>query len=77
MHRLPFPTEGRERAENLGDLIHGDLSMVSLPTPEGHSYYSLVKDDFSKFTDVKLLKKKNEVSTHAIEFCEKVKTQTG
>jgi hypothetical protein len=51
--------------------------MVSLPTPEGHSYYSLVKDDFSKFTDVKLLKKKNEVSTHAIEFCEKVKTQTG
>nr|CAH0098864.1 unnamed protein product [Daphnia galeata] len=77
MHRLPFPTEERERAENLGDHIHGDLGMVSVPTPEGHRYYSLLKDEFSEFTDAQLLKKKNEVSTHTIEFCEKVKTQTG
>lgn len=77
MYHLPFPTAGRERAENLVDLIHGDLGMVSVPTPEGHRYYSLLKDDFSELTDDKLPKKKNEGSTDTIEFCEKGKTQTG
>lgn len=77
MHRLPFPTVGRGRAEKLGDLIHGDLGMVSVLTSGGHRYYSLLKDDFSEFPDVKLLKKKNEAFTHAIEFFERIKTQTG
>lgn len=77
MHRLPFPTEGRERAKNVGDLVHGDLGMVSIPTPERHKYYSFLKDDFSEYTDTKILKKKSDVSNHVVEFCKKIKTQTG
>lgn len=77
MHRLPFPTKGRDRAEKIGDLIHGDVGVVNVVTPDGCKFYSLLKDDYTEFTNAKLLKKKSDAGTHVIEFCEKIKTQTG
>ena len=77
MHRLPFPSTGHEKATQVGDLVHGDVGIVNVNTHDGHRFYSLLKDDASEFTDVKLLKKKNEAAVHVIEFCEKIKTQTG
>lgn len=77
MHRLPFPTKGRERAEKVGELVHGDVGIVNITTPDGCRFYSLLKDDYTEFTNAKLLKKKSDAATHVIEFCEKIKTQTG
>ena len=77
MHRHPFPSDGHQKSENVGDLVHGDVGIVNVPTHDGFQYYSLVKDDASEYTDVKLLKKKNEAAIHMLEFCEMIKTQTG
>ena len=77
MHRLPFPTKRRERAEKVGELVQGDVGMVNVTTPDGCRFYSLLKDDFTEFTNAKLLRKKSDAATHVIEFCEKIKTQTG
>ena len=77
MHRLPFPTKGRERAEKVGELVHGNVGIVNKTTPDGCRFYSLLKDDYTEFTNAKLLRKKSDAATHVIEFCEKIKTQTG
>ena len=77
MHRYPFPSDGHQKSENVGDLVCGDVGIVNVPTHDGFQYYSLAKDDASEYTDVKLLKKKNEAAIHMLEFCEMIKTQTG
>jgi hypothetical protein len=48
MHRLPFPTKGRERAEKVGELVHGDVGIVNITTPDGCRFYSLLKDDYTE-----------------------------
>lgn len=53
MHRLPFPTKGRERAEKVGELIHGDVGIVNKTTPDGCKYYSLLKDDYTEYNQRK------------------------
>jgi len=77
MHRLPFPSTGHKKSTQVGDLVHGDVGIVNVNTLDGFRLYSLLKDDASEFIVVKLLKKKNEAAMHVIEFCEKIKTQTG
>jgi hypothetical protein len=57
--------------------VHGDVGIVNVLTFDGYKYYSLLKDDASEYTDVKLLKKKNEAAIHVVEFCQMIKTQTG
>ena len=64
-------------AENVGDLVHGDVGIVNVPTRDGFRFYSLLKDDSSEFSDVKLLKQKSEAALHVTEFCEMLHTQTG
>jgi hypothetical protein len=76
MHRLPFPTKGRERAEKVGELVHGNVGIVNITTIDGPRFYSLLKDDYTEFTNAKLPRKKSDAATHVIEFCEKIKTQT-
>ena len=74
MHRSPFPTEGHVKSENVGDLVHGDVGIVNVPTHDSFRFYSLFKDDFSEFSDVKLLKQKSEAALHVMEFCEMLHT---
>ena len=77
LHRSKFPT-GCGRAENIGDLIHSDVGgPLHVPTPEGHRFFVIFKDDNSSYTVVKLMKTKNEAGTHFMEFAEMMKTQTG
>jgi hypothetical protein len=56
MHRLPFSSEGRE-SWNVGDIFHGEVGMVSVPTYYLLNYDSLLKGDPSEFADVKIIKK--------------------
>jgi hypothetical protein len=63
--------------KKVGELVHGDVGIVNITTPDGCSFYSLLKDDFTEFTNANLPRKKSDAATHVIEFCEKIKTQTG
>lgn len=69
MHPLPFPSEGRGRAENVDDILHGDVGMVRFCTYDGCNYYSLLKDEASGIECED--KNKSEASVRAIKFCEK------
>ena len=78
MHRIPFPTEGSEKAAEVCDLIHADVGgSIHAPTFDDYKLYSLLKDNNSNYIDVKLINKKSEVVDHIIEFYERMKTQTG
>lgn len=51
------------RAVNVGDIFHGEVGMVSVPTYDLLNYYSLLKGDPREFADVKIIKKKSEASS--------------
>lgn len=78
MQRTPFPTEGHVKATEVCELVHGDVGgPTHVSTFDDSKYYSLLKDDYTNYTDVKLIKKKNGVVEHIMEFYERIKNQTG
>ena len=77
MHRSPFKT-GRNRATEVGQLIHSDVcGPMQVPTPGGSRYFVVFKDDFSRWCVVRLLKQKSQVADCFQEFVAMLKRETG
>ena len=77
-HRQPFPTDGRNRAKRIGEIIHSDLvGPMSVSSPGGARYFALFKDDFSGFCSVSFLKHKSEAANSFQAFVHRVEVETG
>lgn len=77
-HRQPFPTDGRNRAKRIGEIIHSDLvGPMSVNSPGGARYFALFKDDFSGFCSVSFLKHKSEAANSFQAFVHRVEVETG
>lgn len=76
MHRSPFPT-GRNKATEVGEIMHSDVGFVNVPTPLGQTCYALFKDDFTGWIKVYLLKSKSEADDCFIKFIAFIKTTSG
>ena len=76
MSRCPFPTSSTQ-AEDVGHIIHSDIGIVPVPTPNGERYYSIFKDGFSNWTSIALMKKKSDTADIFIKFVTFLKTTTG
>jgi IS30 family transposase len=59
--RSPFPDEASFRANEVLELIHGDLcGPIKLTTPAGNKYFLLLVDDFSRYMWIQLMKNKDK-----------------
>lgn len=77
MCRFPFKV-GRQRASNVGDLIHTDVcGPFQVTTPGGNRYFVTFKDDYSGWCITRLLKCKSEVTPVLKELIAQIKTETG
>lgn len=77
MCRTTFPSK-RTKTRCVGELIHSDVcGPMQVTTPIGERYYVVFKDDFSGWCEIKLLKKKSEVSNAFKNFYVKVEAETG
>jgi hypothetical protein len=76
MSRSPFPTSSTQ-AEHVGHIIHSEIGIVPVPTPNGECCYSIFKDDYSNWTSMALMKKKSDAADFFIKFVAFVKTATG
>jgi hypothetical protein len=78
MHRTHFQTEGHVKATEVCEFVHGDVGgPTNVSTFDDFKFYSLLKDDYTNYTDVKLIRKKNEVVDHIMEFYEQIENQSG
>jgi hypothetical protein len=61
MTRLLFPS-GRNRATDIGQLIHSDVcGPMQVTSPGGARYYVIFKDDYSGWTVIHFIQRKSEV----------------
>lgn len=77
-HRLPFQKDGRERATNIGGIVHSDVcGPMEQPSPGGaRTNYVLFKDDLSGFCITYFMKNKSEVLSHFKTFMHRMKGET-
>jgi hypothetical protein len=67
--RLSFPQEAEFRAEEVLDLVHGDLcGPISPPTAGGSKYFLLMVDDRSRFMWVSILRSKDQAADSVKQF---------
>lgn len=60
-HRQPFPTSGRRRAKEIGEIVHSDLcGPMNVLSITGSLYYVIFQDDASGFRVIYFLKTKSE-----------------
>ena len=77
MCRVPFIST-RTKTTGVGQVIHSDVcGPMHVPTSTGERYYVAFKDDFSGWTEIKLIKNKCEVPNAFKNFAAKVETDTG
>ena len=77
MLRPPFPV-GRERANNVGQLIHSDVcGPMHVSTPGGAKFFELFTDDRSGWRAVYFLKQKSEVAEYFKNFVNLLRSETG
>ena len=77
-HRQPFPTDGRRRGKQIGDIIHSDVVGPNrVPSPNGAKYFVIFKDDYSGYSEVKFLKQKSEVPDLFKVFVNRLEVETG
>ena len=75
--RDPFPLS-QHRTKTLGDFIHLDVwGPYRVTSIEGFKYFMTVVDDFTRATWVFLLKSKDEVYSHFVNFSNILKNQFG
>ena len=75
MHRMPFP-KGRERAEEVGGIIHSDVVEMNVPSSTGKRFYWIFKDGFSGFKAAYTMKHKSETPDCFKAFAERMYTDT-
>ena len=62
MHRLPYPKKSEHKSKTILELVHTDLcGPMQVDSVGGSRYLLTFIDDFSRYTVVYLLKRKNEV----------------
>jgi hypothetical protein len=65
--RAPFPRQVEYRAEEVLELVHGDICRpISPTTPSDNRYFIFLEDDASRFMWLKVLKTK-DVAVEAIK----------
>jgi hypothetical protein len=61
--RAPFPQQSEYRADNVLELVHGDIcGPISPTTPRGNRYFIMLVDDVSRFMWVKMLQSKDQAA---------------
>ncbi|WVZ49440.1 hypothetical protein U9M48_000802, partial [Paspalum notatum var. saurae] len=67
--RLPFPSKAKYRAQNLLELVHGDICGPVTPvTPSGNRYFLLLVDDLSRYMWLMLLSSKDQAAAAIVRF---------
>jgi transposase InsO family protein len=78
LKRRPFPAQAKRRADDILDLVHGDLcGPISPATPGGKSYFLLLVDDHSRFMWLSLLSNKGDTLEAIQRFQARVEVETG
>jgi hypothetical protein len=78
MKRSPFPSQVKWWAEEMLDLVHGDLcGPISPVTPGGKKYFLLLVDDKSRFMWLVLLAAKSDTLAALKKFQVEVEVETG
>lgn len=76
MCRAPF-TSTHTKTTSIGQVIHSDVcGPMQVATPNGERYFVSLKDDFSGWIEIKLLKHKSEVPDTFKKFKVKLETET-
>lgn len=57
--RKPFPESDR-KTESVLEIVHSDLCSIRETAPDGSKYFITFLDDYSRFSEVRILKKKSE-----------------
>ena len=64
-HHLPFPTDGRNRATKIGELVRTDVcGLMRKLSLNGTLYYVTFRDDYTGYRVVNFMKRKSEVFEH-------------
>jgi hypothetical protein len=75
MQRAPFP-KGRQRAKEIGGIIHSDLVEMNVPSSTGKRFYCIFKDGFSGYKAAYTMKLKSETPECFKAFAEQMYTDT-
>ena len=77
MTRLPFPS-GRNRADDIGQLIHSDVcGPMQVISPGGARYYVIFKDDYSGWTVIHFIQCKSEVEEKFKNYTTRLRVEKG
>lgn len=75
--RSPYP-HSQSRAMTTGELVHIDLGVLNLAYSfQGHRYYLLCVDDYSRYSFIFFLRKKSESAAIITNLLERIHNQTG
>jgi hypothetical protein len=76
--RAPFPHQAKYRAEDVLELVHGDIcGSISPATPSGNHYFILLVDDASQYMWLKVLASKDGASAAIKQYQAASKAETG
>lgn len=76
-HKMPFYNSDH-RASYPGEMVHADVcGPMSVKSYGGARYFLIVKDDFSRYRTIYIIKSKGEVKDKLIEFFSFAEKQTG
>jgi hypothetical protein len=76
--RAVFLEQTRRRANNVLDLVHGDLcGPITSATPSGNQYFLLLVDDMSRFMWLQLLSSKDQAPSAIKNFQAAVEVESG
>jgi transposase InsO family protein len=76
MTRKPLPQQSESRSEKVLELIHTDVcGPMKTSTPRGNRYFMTLIDDYSKYSELYLLKNKSEVTAKVKEYVKLVQTK--
>ena len=77
-HRNPFPKQSNNRATRLYEIIHSDVCGPMQVESKGGSHYMVTfTDDYSRYTTVYFIKRKDEVLSKFQEYVTFVENQSG
>ena len=77
-HRKPFPTSGGKRSKEPLGLVHSDVcGKMSTQSLSGGEYFLTFIDDYSRYTWVYVLKRKDQVFEQFLEWKTLVEKSTG